>query len=355
MAQTTTQAHNRELHTAARLGFVLERSPGIRRDSTTNMTYKNATLSYTLMQISTTPTVNATFIIGVNLNLYNGTQQLPVVIVIHGTGQSCWQWMNLGYLHPYAYAGHLTACMDQRFHGNRTYPLMNDATNAKGPYFDALNQSWITGKSYPYVYSNALDVTRFVDYLVSRPDVNTAKIGLTGASSGGNSGWKGALIDPRIQVIAPAVAVEWTRNSTEHGLWYDRVWSIRPPFLQAAWEIQGLSPSLFTSMANLSLISPEVIAKVWSRINPGSLDEFDTPSILPSLSPRALFCLAAQNDTRNGSPDVVNLVLQMVQNQYAKDNAASNFTTYVRPNQPHGQWPGEQDQIAAYFTSKFLT
>jgi len=52
-----------------------------------------------------------------------------------------------------------------------------------------------------------LAVLRSVDFVVSLPEVDPARIGITGASGGGTQSFIGAAIDPRITVAFPAVMV----------------------------------------------------------------------------------------------------------------------------------------------------
>eukprot|EP00475_Leptophrys_vorax_P003779 TRINITY_DN12209_c0_g1_i1.p1 TRINITY_DN12209_c0_g1~~TRINITY_DN12209_c0_g1_i1.p1 ORF type:complete len:439 (-),score=80.96 TRINITY_DN12209_c0_g1_i1:31-1317(-) len=320
--------------------------------SSWNYSYGDANLLYSWMQISTTPTQNLTFIVGVNQDHLN--QKLSTVIYIHPTAQSAQLAYDHGYTHPLAKSGHLVIAMDQRWHGNRVSGV-NNLTTATGPYFTALNNSWVNGKMYPYIYDTVLDVVRLIDYLETRPDVDTTRIGISGVSSGGTISWRAAHIDSRISVVNPIIGVEWVRNSTENGFWFSRIWSLRPPFLQAAQEIQGLDPALFTDISNLSLINPEVVAKVWARINPGIMDQFDSPVALPALSPRPMYIMYAQNDTRNGNLNGVLATIEIVKQQYQKDNASANLSLYMRLNQQHGEWPGLPDQIAAFFNSTFLS
>jgi len=53
---------------------------------------------------------------------------------------------------------------------------------------------------------------RAVDYLVTRPEVDASRIGITGRSGGGAYSWYAAAIDPRIQVAVPVAGVTDLRD-----------------------------------------------------------------------------------------------------------------------------------------------
>ena len=53
---------------------------------------------------------------------------------------------------------------------------------------------------------------RAVDYLVTRPEVDASKIGITGRSGGGAYSWYAAAIDPRIRVAVPVAGVTDLRD-----------------------------------------------------------------------------------------------------------------------------------------------
>jgi len=48
---------------------------------------------------------------------------------------------------------------------------------------------------------------RAIDYLVTRPEVDSKRIGITGRSGGGAYSWYTAAIDPRISVVAPVAGI----------------------------------------------------------------------------------------------------------------------------------------------------
>jgi len=108
--------------------------------------------------------------------------------------------------------------LDIRGHGNS-----KDDVN---PGFPGYMISGIEDKM-KYVYRGAyMDCVRGVDYLVSRPDVDAARIAVEGGSQGGALTFATAALDPRIAAAAPDVpflsdfhgycaVAEWPRNEFE--------------------------------------------------------------------------------------------------------------------------------------------
>ncbi len=58
----------------------------------------------------------------------------------------------------------------------------------------------------------AWNATRAIDYLISRDDVDSSKLGITGRSGGGATSWFAAAIDPRIQVVIPVAGITDLRD-----------------------------------------------------------------------------------------------------------------------------------------------
>lgn len=76
--------------------------------------------------------------------------------------------------------------------------------------------------SDPYVSGAAInghmawDVMRAVDYLETRPEVDSKHIGLTGASGGGQQTLYAGAVDERIKAVAPAVYIWAYKDITDH-------------------------------------------------------------------------------------------------------------------------------------------
>lgn len=131
-----------------------------------------------------------------------GPKKSPAVLVVHGhwagarrdpvVQARCLGLVQLGYV---------VLAVDAFGSGERyTEP-------ARGTYHGALYGAtlWPTGQTLlgMQVYDNR----RAVDYLLTRPDVDGTKIGITGASGGGNQSMYAGALDERIGAVAPVCSV----------------------------------------------------------------------------------------------------------------------------------------------------
>jgi dienelactone hydrolase len=129
------------------------------------------------------------------------TEKVPAVLVVHGH----WAWARRDPVVQarcigLAKLGFLVMAVDAFGAGERfTNP-------AKGTYHGALYGStlWPIGQSLlgMQVYDNR----RAVDYLLSRPEVN-GKLGITGASGGGNQTMYAGALDERFDAVVPVCSV----------------------------------------------------------------------------------------------------------------------------------------------------
>ena len=127
--------------------------------------------------------------------------KVPAVLVVHGH----WAWArrdpvvqsrSIGL----AKLGFFVLAVDAFGAGER-HPKP-----ARGTYHGALMGStlWPTGHSL--LGMQAYDNQRAVDYLLSRPEVD-GKLGITGASGGGNQSMNGGALDDRFQAVVPVCSV----------------------------------------------------------------------------------------------------------------------------------------------------
>jgi dienelactone hydrolase len=148
--------------------------------------------------------------------------RLPVVVYLHGTGKSKNSRPEL--LRDLARRGYLAVAIDARYHGDR---VPGGAAGSK-EYDEAAVAAWRTNpgvkQEYPFWYDTAFDLWRTVDYLVTRQDVDTDRIGMMGLSMGGVEIWLAASVDTRVKVSIPMIAVQSMRWSLE--LPHGRVWPI---------------------------------------------------------------------------------------------------------------------------------
>jgi len=76
---------------------------------------------------------------------------------------------------------------------------------------------WWLSRGYTPAGVEAWFAIRAVDYLVSRPEVDPARIGMTGRSGGGINSWWGAALDERIRVAVPVAGITDLTNHVVDG------------------------------------------------------------------------------------------------------------------------------------------
>ncbi|MBM3460313.1 MAG: alpha/beta hydrolase, partial [Armatimonadetes bacterium] len=174
--------------------------------------------------------------------------------------------------------GFLVAAIDGRYRGERQNGLSLEA---------AMLQALRTGKGRPFLIDTAFDLTRLLDYLSSRPDVDPSRIGMSGFSEGGILTWMTAVADDRVRVTAPIIGV------TTFG---DALKSETGPDVEARLKL--LSPVLTEYAMDLGEPAPNarVLRTMWTKLVPGMLDRFDAPHLLPLVAPRPMLVLNHEKD-----------------------------------------------------------
>jgi dienelactone hydrolase len=78
---------------------------------------------------------------------------------------------------------------------------------ARGTYHGELYGSTLWPTGYTLLGMQVYDNRRAVDYLLSRPEVDGARLGITGASGGGNQSMYAGALDERFQAVVPVCSV----------------------------------------------------------------------------------------------------------------------------------------------------
>jgi dienelactone hydrolase/pimeloyl-ACP methyl ester carboxylesterase len=78
---------------------------------------------------------------------------------------------------------------------------------ARGTYHGALYGSTLWPTGYTLLGMQVYDNRRAVDYLSSRPEVEASRLGITGASGGGNQTMYAGSLDERFQAVVPVCSV----------------------------------------------------------------------------------------------------------------------------------------------------
>lgn len=84
-----------------------------------------------------------------------------------------------------------------------------------GTYREAM--WWWNSRGYTPAGVEAWFGIRALDYLCSRPEVDGARIGMTGRSGGGSYSWTVAALDERVKVVAPVAGITDMQNQVVDG------------------------------------------------------------------------------------------------------------------------------------------
>jgi dienelactone hydrolase len=205
---------------------------------------------------------------------------LPAVVVLHGTGGSK-EGMR-GWCTDLARRGIIGVAIDARYHGAR-------AGGKKGAarYNEAISAAWRAKPEemeHPFYYDTVWDLWRLADYLETRADVDSKRLGMIGFSMGGIETWLAASVDERWKVAVPAIGVQSFTWSLENDRWQGRAKTIALAHDTAAKDLG--EPA----------VNQKVCRALWSKVIPGILDQFDCPSMLRLFAGRALFIPSGDQD-----------------------------------------------------------
>src|SRR5262245_17800621 len=137
-----------------------------------------------------------------NVYVQSGDGKRPAVLAVHG--HHAWARIDRdvqAYCLGLVKLGFVVLCVDAFGAGER------HAQPARGTYHGALDGSalWPVGQSLlgMQVYDNR----RAVDYLLTRPEVDPERLGITGASGGGNQTKSAGRLDERLKCVVPVCSV----------------------------------------------------------------------------------------------------------------------------------------------------
>jgi len=149
--------------------------------------------------------------------------------------------------------GYVTLCPDYPCAGERTSPGLKSHDTTE---LDCRFPSWTR------VGMSTWDVSRAVDFLLTVPEVDAARIGCTGWSQGGQMSLLGAALDPRIAAVAPVCGWSPWRDLPTH-IVENLVQSYNYPRLRAHAE-EG-TPLCFDMDHVAALIAPRPFLDVRGR------------------------------------------------------------------------------------------
>jgi dienelactone hydrolase len=247
------------------------------------------------------------------------TGKLPVVICLHETGSDRDSGNVVSITRTLAGRGFLTVAISGRYFGSKGG---NDA------YVAALKAAYASpGKDYPFLYDTVWDVLRTIDYLVTRDDVDAARIGLTGISKGGMETYLAAAVDPRVAVAAPIIGIQSFKWGLEHDAFQAR-----------AESLGGAVPNPGNAAS---------VREFFARVSPGLVDHYDCPDMLPLIAPRPLVVLSGTKDPRNAITGV-ELAVAAARAAYTQAGAADHLD-YFPANVGHdGGYAPFHDRAVAW-------
>ena len=256
----------------------------------------------------------------------------PVVICLHGTGGSKDDAGMKELLYRFSQAGFMAVGIDGRFHGKR-------AANHNS-YVEAITKAWenkdSTQQTHPFFFDTVYDLWRLVDYLVTRPDVDSSRIGMMGISKGGIETWMAASVDTRIKVAVPVISVQSFQWSLENDRWQGRARTIWAAHVQAAKDLGDTG------------VNKNNVQIFWNKLLPGITGEFDCPSMIRLFAPRPLLVLSTENDPNCPLPGA-KIAFANAQAAYQAQHAAAKLKMDIEPNQPHRFTPKHEDMTIAWF------
>ena len=141
----------------------------------------------------------------VTANLYRpepARERYPGVVSVHGH----WPWARMDpHVQPrcigLAKLGYVVLCVDAFGAGERAIEP------GPGTYHGALVGASLWPVGTPLLGLQVYDNRRAVDYLISRPEVDPAKLAITGASGGGNQTLYAGATDDRLAAVIPVCGI----------------------------------------------------------------------------------------------------------------------------------------------------
>jgi dienelactone hydrolase len=200
-------------------------------------------------------------------------------------------------------------------------------------------RTWRTGEEHPFLYDTVWDTMRLIDYLVSRPDVDAARIGIYGTSKGGMEVYLAAAVDPRISAAVPCIGVQSFRWALDNESWQSRAGTFQVALNTAAKDAGAQVDAAF-------------LRKFYDRVAPGVYSDYDGPAMLPLIAPRPLLAINGDSDARTPGPGLTECI-NAAKKAYAKAGASDKFESILEPNTAH-KVTAEARETAVEWLAKWL-
>jgi fermentation-respiration switch protein FrsA (DUF1100 family) len=223
--------------------------------------------------------------------------------------------------------------LDARYHGERVA-----GKSGAQAYVAAITAAWKAPPSeqeHPFFYDTVWDIWRTIDYLVTRPDVDRARLGMLGLSMGGIQTWLAAAADERVRVVVPAIAVQSFRYSLENDRWQGRARTIWAAHEAAARDLGEKE------------VNQRVCRALWTKLLPGILDRFDGPAMLPLIAPRPLLTTSGELDP-NCPLGGAQLAFDSTRAAYRSAGASDKLKILVAPGVAHKVTDEHKTEITSW-------
>ena len=267
--------------------------------------------------------------------LLKTTKQIPVVICLHGTGGSKDDANIKSLLYEFTKLGFMAVAIDARFHGERVNKMPG-----RNFYTEAISKAWQNTdpakQTHPFFFDTVYDLWKLVDYLITRNDVDSTRIGMMGISMGGIETWLAASVDTRVKVAVPVIAAQSFKWSLENDRWQGRAKTIWAAHEQAAKDLGDTG------------VNKKNVKVLWDKLLPGILNEFDCPSMIRFFAPRPLLILSTEKD-QNCPLGGAQLAFDAAINAYRSVNALDKLKINVAPNEPHRFTPQHMAMTIEWF------
>ena len=254
----------------------------------------------------------------------------PVIILLHGTGSRKEEF--LAQMRTLADRGFATAAIDARHHGAR---LSSKSGTGNAQYYAAMLETYRTGKGRPYLYDMVWDVMRLVEYLQTRGDIDSKRIGLMGISKGGTEAYLAAAVDPRIAAVVPIIGVQGFRWALDNDRWQPRIATFAPP-VNAAARDEGVK------------VDAAFVRRFYDRVVPGIYGVYDAGSMLALIAPRPVLVINGDSDPRTPLAGVQEAVASARQT-YIRMKAEEKLGLYLQPDAGHVVTPVAELVMADWF------
>jgi len=252
----------------------------------------------------------------------------PVVITLHGTGGNkegmtplCRKLVERGFI---------AVAIDARYHGERKTGKGTD------DYEDAIARAWHGSGEHPFYYDTVWDVTRLIDYLQTRDDVDPERIGLIGISKGGIETYFTAAADPRIAVAVPCIGMQSFAWELKHNDWKGRIGTVQQAFDAVAKDAGVAKPD------------SAFVQSFYDRVVPGIYSEFDGPQMIRLIAPRPLLLINGDSDDHTPLPSVDECVAA-AKKAYAAKDAEQHFAVIIEPHTGHKVNPDSERAAIDWF------